>query len=349
MATYQTRITKDKRRRVLATIRKRGFPVVCKTFPTKASAKAWAERVEVEMTSGSFYDRLEAERHTLGDAIDRYLETKIEHLSANERRNRRQQLEVWREFHGSESLIALTPAAITRTLEKLARRRAPSTVNRYRAALSGVLRAAAGPWQWLDDSPLRRVPPMREPKGRDRMLSREELEKLLRACRDSEDSRIEGIVRLALATGARQGELMGLRVADVDFERGAAILRNTKNGETRSVPFSSRAKEALIEQTRVAHFSGYVFGVDKTRPGTPPSFPKRVWGEVVEAAGIEDFRFHDLRHTAASYLAMSGASLVELAAFLGHKTLQMVKRYSHLTESHSAEVARRMADRFLDV
>ena len=94
---------------------------------------------------------------------------------------------------------------------------------------------------------------------------------------------------------------------------------------------------------KTPHISGYVFA----NPTGKPTFPKKPWIKAVEAAGIRNFRFHDLRHTAASYLAMSGATLPELAAFLGHRTLAMVQRYAHLTESHSDSVAQRMAESFL--
>jgi integrase len=73
-----------------------------------------------------------------------------------------------------------------------------------------------------------------------------------------------------------------------------------------------------------------------------PTDIRDAWLKAVERAGLEDFKFHDLRHTAASYLAMNGASLLEIAEILGHKTLQMVKRYAHLADSHTAQVVERM-------
>ena len=147
----------------------------------------------------------------------------------------------------------------------------------------------------------------------------------------------------ALTTGARQGELVGLRWQDVDLVSRTATLHDTKNRDRRVVHLHGRAGEALREMARTPHISGYLFAGRSGRP----SFPRVAWEKALEEVGIEDFRFHDLRHTAASYLAMSGATLPELAAFLGHRTLAMVKRYSHLAESHSREVSARMVEKFL--
>ncbi len=136
------------------------------------------------------------------------------------------------------------------------------------------------------------------------------------------------VVVLALSTGARRGELLGLQWSDIDLKRGALIFRETKNGQVRTVPLTGKALE-LLSQSRG---TGLVF----------PTGIREAFESALRRAGIGNFRFHDLRHTFASYLAMSGASLSELAEALGHKTLSMVKRYTHLTEGHTRQVVARM-------
>ncbi len=118
---------------------------------------------------------------------------------------------------------------------------------------------------------------------------------------------------------------------------------HNENQERRVIFFPRQAGEVLREMARTPHISGYVFA---NRQGKP-TFPAKAWQAALRAAQIDDFRYHDLRHSAASYLAMSGATLAEIAEVLGHKTLQMVKRYAHLTEQHTADVVERMAERFL--
>jgi integrase len=130
----------------------------------------------------------------------------------------------------------------------------------------------------------------------------------------------------------------------VNLNRGAIIIEETKNGERRTVPLVGHAAEILTEYRRVHR-----------RLDTPMVFPsekghkhtevRQSWQNAVKRAKLQDFRFHDLRHSAASYLAMNGATLTEIADVLGHKTLAMVKRYSHLTEQHTAAVVSRMNEK----
>jgi integrase len=199
---------------------------------------------------------------------------------------------------------------------------------------------------------MRKVTKPKEPRGRVRFLCEDttspdgktlegERTRMLRACQGSSNPYLYPVVVLALSTGMRQGEIMGLKWDDVDLHQGRITLHETKNGERRVVPLVGKALELLKEHGKVR------------RIDTPLVFPGRVkatkpidlrapWVAALKEAGIEDFRFHDLRHSTASYLAMNGASLAEIAEVLGHKTLQMVKRYAHLSEAHTAGVVASM-------
>ena len=125
---------------------------------------------------------------------------------------------------------------------------------------------------------------------------------------------------------------------------GVAIIHHTKNGERRALAITGLAAHVLDEWSKTRQTDG-----DQVFPGRRggASFPQLAWKLALADAGIEDFRFHDLRHAFASYLAMSGATLAELAEAMGHKTLQMVKRYAHPTEGHTAGVVARMTERFM--
>jgi integrase len=127
----------------------------------------------------------------------------------------------------------------------------------------------------------------------------------------------------------------------VDLQQGRILLEETKNGERRLIPLVGHALELLREYGKVRRLiTGLVFP-GRRRPDKPVNL-QHPWEEALEVAGIEDFRFHDLRHSAASYMLMNGATIAELAEVLGHKTLQMVKRYAHLSEAHTAGVVERM-------
>jgi integrase len=164
-----------------------------------------------------------------------------------------------------------------------------------------------------------------------RFLDDDERDGLLRACRASENSLLYPIVVLAIATGMRRGELMHLSWRQIDFTRNTITLHETKNGERHAVPLVGLARELLDD----LH--------DNRRSDTDLVFPSavvakpiditRAWRTAVAKAGLRDFRFHDLRHTTASYLAQRGATSIEIAAVLNHNTLAMVKRYAHLGES----------------
>jgi len=178
-----------------------------------------------------------------------------------------------------------------------------------------------------------------------RFLDDRELARLLEALRE-EPKWMHAIVLLALSTGMRQSEILGLRRRDIDIGRRRVVLHVTKNGERRGVPLTTDAATALAELMGSGEAGGA--GVDEGEPVFPPYHRVRdAWYRVIKRAKVSEFRFHDLRHTAASYLAMTGATPSEIAGVLGHKTLTMVKRYAHLSDPHQASVVDRMSERFL--
>ena len=330
----------------------KGHPRVSATFRRKTDAKRWAQITEAAIRERRYFPGSEAERHTVGDLVRRFIDEKLSLRSARDRGRLASQLDWWVGKLGKETKLAnLSPALIVQARDRLTagdtisgRPAAPATVKRYLAILARMLSVAEKEWFWITDNPCRRVPRPSEPRGRVRYLSEDERASLLEACRSSTDSRLFLLVLLALATGARQGEILGLRWRDLDLTKGVAILHHTKNDDRRSVPITGVALEVLRERSACRHLpSDYVFvGTKRT-----VLFPRKAWDRALTAAVIEDFTFHDLRHTAASYLAMSGATLAEIAEILGHKTLAMVKRYAHLSDSHTRSVVERMTGRFL--
>jgi integrase len=286
-------------------------------------------------------------------------------MKPTERAAREQQLGWWMERFAGRSLSEITADRIAEARDALASepyaraklrenkdgsvlvpkeyRRCGATVNRYLAALSHVFSVAVKEWRLAERNPVRDISKRRESRGRVRFLSDDERTRLLEECRQSDWQPLYAVVVLAISTGARRSELINLKWADVDLKAGRAAVNDSKNGDPRSLPLVGKALEALRElKLSNSSRSEYVFPQPSGFPGPYEHFDAH-WYAALRAAGIENMRFHDLRHTCASYLASGGASLLEIADALGHRTMAMVKRYSHLTQSHKAGVIERMA------
>jgi integrase len=173
-----------------------------------------------------------------------------------------------------------------------------------------------------------------------RFLTQEERQRLLTGCTESDTRYLYPLVVLALSTGSRQMELLTLTWSQVDFEQKVLRLLDTKNGTACVLPLTGRALELMRDHFRVRRADTTLVFPGKI--GRTPVRLRTAWETAVRRADLTDFTFHDLRHTFASYLAMQGASLREIADALGHKTLAMVMRYSHLTEAHTRSVVERM-------
>ncbi len=192
---------------------------------------------------------------------------------------------------------------------------------------------------------MRKVKRLTEPRGRVRFLSEGpggELERLTLACKESDNPYLFTAYTIALSTGMRRAETMGLTWSDVLLDQGAIVLHDTKNRERRRVPLVGKALELVKALPR--HIDTPLLFPGKRKRDRPMDL-RSPWHAALKRAGVEDFHWHDIRHTTASYLAMNGASLAEIAEILGHKTLQMSKRYSHLSDTHIADVVRRMNKR----
>jgi len=351
MASIEKRTTSDGNTSYRVKVRLKGYPVQTGTFERLTDAKKWASSTESAIKEGRHFKTSEAKRHTLAELIDRYIRD-VMPSKPKSAADQTQQLEWWRDQMGSYALSDITPSLIAEYRDKLAggvtvrgTPRSPATVNRYLAALSHAFTIAVTEWEWLDDTPMRKVRKPTESRGRVRFLSDEERARLLKTCKESGNPYLYTVVVIALSTGMRKEEIMGLSWDDVDLNKGRAILHETKNGERRAVALAGHALELLKELGKVRRIdSKLIFpskGIAPQKPQKPMDL-RTPWETAVKKAEIPDFKFHDLRHSAASYLAMNGASLAEIAEVLGHKTLQMVKRYAHLSEGHTARVVESM-------
>jgi integrase len=344
-------------------VRQAGFPSRTASFPTRRLAERWAKTIEAEMIEGRHFRSTESRRRTVKHAIDRYIEEELP-----KKRNgsmHRVCLPWWSEKIGALRLSEVTPAVIVEYRGRLAKEtytradpkakrttleegeqpktytRSSSSVNRYMACLSHVFTVARKEWHWTSHNPFDGVAKLREAKGRTRYLTDEERTKLLDQTR--RDPTLHCLVVLALSTAARAGELLRLTWRDVDLKEGRLLFRVTKNAEPRAVWLHGEALSLLKERARVRQLHN-----NDVFPGAARGFYdyKNPFADALQAAGVLDFRFHDLRHSAATYLAMQGATEQQLRAIGGWKS-GIVSRYVHIA-STDARAALEQLSRKID-
>ncbi len=362
MANIQKRTTKSGEVSYRVQIRIKGHPIETATFQRLTDARHWAQQTEADIRRGKYFKSSESKKRTMAEAIDRYFKDVLSH-----RKNPVNQityLKWWKDQIGIYVLADITPAlivekrnALVGATNRFGRTIGKTTANRYTQALGHLYTVACKEWGWASENPVTNISKFKEPKGRKRFLSEDERPALLEACKASENEFLYTVVVLALSTGARKMEILNLEWKDIDFERSVIVLHETKNGETRLLPLQGHARKLLEGQCKNRILGcNYVFPSSKVKRDINGRFIyqpidiRTAWENALIKAKIEDFRFHDLRHSAASYLAMNGATLAEMAEILGHKTLQMVKRYAHLSDVHTSSVVASMNERiFSDV
>lgn len=339
MASIETRVSDKGDKSYRVKIRLKGYPPQTETFQRLTDAKKWAQQTEAAIREGRHFKTAEAKKHSFNDLALRYYAEILPHYSEKEQKERKSKLDWWTKNIGHCLLADITPATISEHKSKMTQ--SPATVDKYLKNLSHAFTVAVNDWGWLEDNPVKKVKSPRLPRGRVRFLDDDERQRLLQSCRESSNEWLYLCVILALSTGMRQGELMGLKWPDVNLKDRYIILHETKNGERRRVPLTGHGLELLQEHAKVRQLDTLLLFPGKTHKDKPIDL-RKPFETALKRAEITNFHWHDLRHCTASYLAMNGASLAEIAEVLGHKTLAMVKRYAHLSDGHVSNVVASM-------
>ncbi|OCX69615.1 integrase [Acidithiobacillus thiooxidans] len=337
-----------------ARVIRKGFPTRSKTFRGKKEAEQWARSIESEMDKGVWRNYNRSESTSVTDLLIRYQSEILPEKKS------RQSVEsvikiVCRSELGGYSLAQLLPESIAKyrdkrlsmVSEKTGKLPSPQTVRHEISLLSRVLNHAMKEWgiPLPLGNPCLQIKMPAQAQSRDRRLVDDEEKSLLDACTNAQTPWLKPIVIFAIETGMRSGEMLetwrysnkeqtkvsiGLQWTDVDLNKRTAHLPKTKNGEARTVPLSSRAIQVLSDLPHNPN-DPRVFGT--TYEGIHQAFVR-----ACKRAGIEDLRFHDLRHEAASRFFEKGLREMQVAAITGHKTLQMLKRYTHLRAEDLAKL-----------
>lgn len=308
-----------------------GFPIEAKSFATRQDAERWARSIETEMDRGSFVSRSEAEANTLEDIIERY----INEVCPTQRGGADDIVRLratCRTKLAKLSMAALTPKAIAAYRDERLKQVKPATVTRELAYLSAIINHARREWEINVSNPVTLVRKPPATQGRDRVLAPDEETRLLAAMVPTGRRSIWLLPAtiLSLETAMRRGELLELRWINVDLEAQTAHLPLTKNGAARTVPLSQRAVSTLAALPR---------SIDGKVIPLKGNTLHAAFKKACKRAGIGDFHWHDIRHTAITRLAKKLPNLIELAAVSGHRNLGMLKRYYHPS---ATELARKL-------
>lgn len=302
-------------------VTRKGHKAETQTFLTKVDAEKWSRSIESEMDRGSFISRTPAEKITLKEIITLYMtevspthrgyETEIIKLRAMQRHKM-----------SSLSLANVTPKVIAEYRDDRLITCKANTVIRDLAVLSSIFTHCIKEWQYSITNPVLAIRKPAMPRGRDRVLDLIEEEKLLHSMLPIKNRNIymRHLTIVALESGMRRGELLGLEWKNINLDKRVAYLSLTKNGTSRYVPLSQRAIQEL--KSMPVSISGKVFPIDKYAMGY-------CFIRACKRAGIENLHFHDLRHTAITRLSQKLPNLIELASVTGHKNVQMLARYYH--------------------
>lgn len=326
--------------------RKRAKPLR-KTCKTLTEAKNWIKTTESAILEGRLPQETKARKYTVNDLIEQY---ETIYLSRFPKRVRSQvhHLAWWREHYGDKLLNDVTPSLLAQAKHALLSEntirktpRSGPTVNRYFATLSKAFSLASSEWEWITENPFRKVSKLPEHKGRTRFLSKEELQALLQACKEHKNRNLYGMVLMAASLGMRYGEIASLKWKNVDFEHRLITLEVTKNHDVRVLPMPDQIYSFLKGWNTSNQDEDYIFPSQNSSKEPTYTMIRKAFQSVLKSLFFKDIVFHSLRHTAASHLAMSGATQGELMEVLGHRSPVMTRRYAHFNKAHLAKLLQR--------
>jgi integrase len=287
-------------------------------------AEAILGKVRAQIVEGRFFETLEEKTRTFDELMERYL---TEHAAKkSEPRHYHGYAKRLTAFFGGRTLGEITPKLIADyKVLRYAAGLKPASINRELASLKKAFNLAVREWEWCRENPVSKVSMERENNQRDRWLSVEEEARFLQGCAPW----LHDLVTFALHTGMRMGEILALTWRGVDFSRRTVMVVRSKNGERRTIPVNETVLSVLKEKAKVRSLKTDVVFCSKVFTPIESGHLRRSFRLALSKAQIEDFRFHDLRHTFATRLVQAGVDLYKVQRLLGHKSPIMTQRYAH--------------------
>lgn len=339
MATFRKRASG----RIQAIIRREGEAPMSRTFKSRKDAEQWTRGIESKIDDGKFFGA--ARTQTLADLIDAFKQD-ADVVKTQADRSRR--LDWFRSNFGGLRLMDV-PTKLAEMKRMLAveivgtkakpKRRSPQTQRHYLSALSRCLRFARDELRWIEA-----LPHIPKPKTDNKVvawLSEDETQKLLEAARQSKNPDLHLVVLIALTSGARYSEIVHhLTWRTIDFQREAAFIPTSKTGEARTLPLVPEVLDALRERSKVRRIGTDLVFPSPENPKKPRNM-RQAWDVARKRAGLQAFRFHDMRHAAATRMLRSGTDFRIVGAVLGHKSLASMIRYQHVIADQVVAAAKR--------
>ena len=310
-------------------IRNKGLKTITKTFSRRQLASQFIHKIESDRQTRASYSS-KNDTLTFRELASEYLNNDYQGARVQQQKARAKH---WVDYLGDRYIVDITTSDISDGINRLSPHLSNATKNRYKAVVSVIFSYACRQYG-LTQNPVKNIRSLPENNARTRFLSNDERSRLFKACRGSQWGKLYLLVLLAITTGARRGELLGLEWNDIDFDRRLAHIKTTKNGEPKVLPLT---EGVAIELNKFKGQEASLVFNSEIKPDKPFEYRKQ-WIKALKEAEINEFRFHDLRHTCASYLAQSGASLLEIADVLGHRQISMTARYSHLCVDHKQKL-----------
>lgn len=309
-------------------VRRAGYPAITKSFALLSDAKEWATLQERQADRGELGPaRKELGRITLADLITRYLTEVMPRKRHGETDTFALNL-VLRHKVAKKRLSDLTAADFSAYSDERLKDVSPATLKRQLTPLKHMFRHAHDEWDIpLRDNPLAKLKFPGADKRRERRLQGNELKMLLHAGRKTRNKLVVPVICFALETAMRRGEILALRYRDVDLERRTVIVRESKNGHSRTIPLTVAATAIVGDAVQRIESAGQMKN-EHLFPMTPLAL-RLAWDRLTERAEIEDLNFHDLRHEAISRLFELGLTVPEVASISGHRDMRMLFRYAH--------------------
>lgn len=289
----------------------------------KSVAEEIKKQTEAKIALGQFETPETLSKIKLSEFFQHYIEYCRHRNSPKHIYQKKTQMNTILRYIGDPSLKDITPTMLEQYRMERLKNVGPAIINKEFSMLRHMFNYAVK-LGYAAENPVVKVGLLPEPKPRVRFLTPEEFKMLM----DAAPTHLKPIILLAVHTGLRKTELLSLKWENVDFKREVIVVENTKNRERRTIPLNSVALEVL---EKLPKKSDYIFPSKKGRGYIDV---KKSFRNAVKRAGIKNVHFHDLRHTFASYLVMSGVDLRTVQELLGHKSLRMVARYSHLSQEH---------------
>lgn len=319
-----------------AKIRRKGFPAISESFAKRSEAEAWAADKETDMRRGRFTDFRSANNLNLDAALDRYLKEVSVYKKGHQQELSR--IALWKDSPLAKYAIGkIRPADVAKWRDdRLAAGAAPGTVRNDLILLSHLFTVAERNWGFESIiNPVKKIQKPKMPRGRERRLVKnkhiDEEQLLITTAEKSPRPWMAPFIIIAIETAMRLSEILKICRKKTDFKKRSTHLADTKSGDARDVPLSKRAMEILKNLP--------VYDEDDNR-----FFPFTLreveygWKHIITATGIQNLRFHDLRHEAVSRMVEKGLSDIQVSSISGHKTLIMLKRYAHLRAQNLAEL-----------